>query len=654
MDEETNMGTAQCCRGCKKPVLANAPEGLCPQCLIQAGLGTGVGVGPETQEPAGRAPLTAPSLEEVARLFPQFEVQSFIGRGGMGAVYKVRQNSLDRFVALKILPPAIGGEPTFAERFTREAKALAKLNHSGIVTIHDFGQADGLFYLLMEYVDGVSLRQLLQAGRVSPREALAIVPQICDALQYAHDQGIVHRDIKPENILVDRQGRVKVADFGVAKLVDASEHTLIGGGSRVGGLTESGNIVGTPAYMAPEQFERPCDVDHRADIYALGVVFYQMLTGQLPDRPIEPPSKRGLIDVRLDEIVLRALEKDPARRYSQASVLKTQVESLALTTGLQNIVPASWSAIATRFSRKAIAGAGWLVLSAIAGAYLATAGPPLSGGRGLKGEVLVSFGQLLLSVGLSGSFGAPIRGWVAVSEIRHSAGWLRGLGLAAMDGLGFPLLALDFFLFRPGQGLGLNLTGALLLGLTLNILIVWIVWRALHRPLRQIPGTATIARPLSRAVRVVAYGLIATGVLSTAAVTHFWCSRLTDEINLPFVDDPRAVGWWTSVDLVPSPDQFTPETPSWKGALALRGFVLLPGGESAQPWWTWTRGVIIDKDDRTASRYEIKEIDGSRFMFMEWKSQDYIFSRRMRGFYVLRWSAPGEAVGPPLTLPKQW
>src|SRR5207302_3353507 len=116
-------------------------------------------------------------------------------------------------------PPGIGDEPAFTERFTREARALAALNHPGIVTLYEFGQTDGLFFFLMEFVDGVNLRQLLQAGRLAPREALAIVPQICDALQYAHDQGIVHRDIKPENILLDRKGHVKVADFGVARLL---------------------------------------------------------------------------------------------------------------------------------------------------------------------------------------------------------------------------------------------------------------------------------------------------------------------------------------------------------------------------------------------------------------------------------------------------
>ncbi|HXF09188.1 MAG TPA: serine/threonine-protein kinase, partial [Desulfuromonadaceae bacterium] len=158
----------------------------------------------------------------MAAKFPQLEIVELIGAGGMGAVYKARQRELDRVVALKILPPGIGGDPAFADRFAREAKALAKLNFPGIVTIHDFGRMDGLFYFLMEFVDGVTLRQLLNAGRVSPREALAIVPQICDALQFAHDHGIVHRDIKPDNILIDRRGRVKVADFGLAKIIGSS------------------------------------------------------------------------------------------------------------------------------------------------------------------------------------------------------------------------------------------------------------------------------------------------------------------------------------------------------------------------------------------------------------------------------------------------
>jgi serine/threonine protein kinase len=275
-----------------------------------------------------------PSARELAPHFPQLEILEVIGQGGMGVVYKVRQKELERIAALKILPPGIGGDPAFAERFAREAKALARLNHPGIVTIYDSGRAGGLFYFLMEYVDGVSLGRLMRAGRVSPREALAIVPQLCDALQYAHDQGIVHRDIKPENILLDRQGRVKVADFGLAKLLGTGNESAAARG--VGpalspGLTGAGRVVGTPQYMAPEQAEHPAEVDHRADIYALGVVFYQMLTGELPGSRLEAPSRKVQIDVRLDEVVLRALEKEPERRYQQVSQVKTAVETILQT-----------------------------------------------------------------------------------------------------------------------------------------------------------------------------------------------------------------------------------------------------------------------------------------------------------------------------------
>jgi serine/threonine protein kinase len=277
-----------------------------------------------------------PPIEELAFIFPQFEILELIGQGGMGAVYKVRQKDLDRIVAVKILPPAIGQSPEFFARFIREAKALAKLNHPGIVTLHEFGQQDGLYFILMEFVDGVNLAQLMKTGRISPREALAIVPQICDALQFAHDQGIVHRDIKPENILLDKSGRVKVADFGIAKIVgDVNQAFLPDLHSPPAGMcTEAGKIIGTPQYMAPEQISHPSDVDHRADIYALGVVFYQMLTGELPGKCLEAPSKKVHIDVRLDEIVLRAMEKEPEMRYQTAHDFRTVVD------GVQSFAPA--------------------------------------------------------------------------------------------------------------------------------------------------------------------------------------------------------------------------------------------------------------------------------------------------------------------------
>src|SRR5664280_576885 len=169
------MDTKRICPACQRPLTGDAPQGLCPECLLKAGLGNGVSIG-ETK--SAQPKFIAPSPLELAGRFPQLEILGFIGQGGMGAVYKARQKQLDRIVALKILPPSIGDDPAFEERFAREAKAMAKLDHPGIVTIHDFGQADGLFFFVMEFVDGVNLRQLLQSGRVSPREALAIVPQI--------------------------------------------------------------------------------------------------------------------------------------------------------------------------------------------------------------------------------------------------------------------------------------------------------------------------------------------------------------------------------------------------------------------------------------------------------------------------------------------
>jgi serine/threonine protein kinase len=256
----------------------------------------------------------------VAAAFPYLEILEFIGQGGMGVVFKARQPKLDRLVALKLLPQSLAADPAFAERFTREGRLLARLNHPEIVAVHDFGQAGGFFYLVMEYVDGVNLRQAMRAGRFEPAQALAIVPKICEALQYAHNEGVLHRDIKPENILLDAKGRVKLADFGIAKLA---------GEQQTATLTASGAALGTPHYMAPEQLERPAEVDHRADIYSLGVVFYEMLTGELPIGRFAPPSEKSTADPRLDSVVLRSLEKERDRRQQSAGEMKTQVETFA-------------------------------------------------------------------------------------------------------------------------------------------------------------------------------------------------------------------------------------------------------------------------------------------------------------------------------------
>ncbi|HEX4265010.1 MAG TPA: protein kinase [Verrucomicrobiae bacterium] len=319
------------CPKCGTELKADAPEGLCPACLLQRGLATEGGAAP------GTPPFTPPLLAELAKLFPQLEILEVIGQGGMGAVYKARQPALDRFVALKILAPRSGGDLDFSGRFSREARALARLSHPNIVAVYDFGQiqpavdvpagsqppASGsapLSYFIMEYVDGPNLRQVEQAGKLTPREALQIIPQICAALQYAHDESIVHRDIKPENVLLDKKGRVKIADFGLAKILGQEADFR---------LTGARDVMGTPHYMAPEQVETPQEVDHRADIYSLGVVFYEMLTGELPLGKFDPPSHKVQIDVRLDDVVMRSLSKSPDRRYQHVSEVGTHLQTIA-------------------------------------------------------------------------------------------------------------------------------------------------------------------------------------------------------------------------------------------------------------------------------------------------------------------------------------
>jgi predicted Ser/Thr protein kinase len=272
---------------------------------------------PESSEPLEVLP--APQFTTPAPEIPGYEIVGELGRGGMGMVYKAYQTKLERLVALKILPQETSADSTFAERFTREARSLARLNHANIVAVYDFGQSGTLSYFVMEYVDGVNLRQLMRSGPIAPRETLRIMSQICDALQYAHDEGIVHRDIKPENILRDKRGRVKIADFGIAKLLarKTTDYTLTG----------PWHVIGTFNYMAPEQIENPLKLDHRADIYSLGVMFYEMLTGGLPMGRFALPSQKTAIDPRIDEIVLKALEKEPERRYQHVHELKSAIDA---------------------------------------------------------------------------------------------------------------------------------------------------------------------------------------------------------------------------------------------------------------------------------------------------------------------------------------
>ncbi|MFM9960643.1 MAG: serine/threonine-protein kinase [Planctomycetaceae bacterium] len=329
------MSEPRRCPQCDAEIPLNSPAGLCPRCLLKANTDSqSVEVAAEPAPTKLTPPASGfipPAVEELAPLFPQLEILELLGKGGMGAVYKARQPGLDRLVAVKILPPEISYDPAFTERFQREARALARLSHPHIVAVYDFGMTErvqALCYIVMEFVDGANLRQAIQSKTLTSAEALAIVPQICEALQFAHDEGIVHRDIKPENILIDKRGRVKIADFGLAKLLDRSSSGSPESPSPAS-LTATNQVMGTLRYMAPEQMQGSRAVDHRADIYSLGVVFYELLTGELPMGRFAPPSKRVQVDVRLDEIVLRTLEQDPEQRYQHASEVKTDVEHVS-------------------------------------------------------------------------------------------------------------------------------------------------------------------------------------------------------------------------------------------------------------------------------------------------------------------------------------
>src|SRR5712692_9519113 len=181
------MTGTRACPQCGDAIAGDSPEGLCPRCLLQSGFADGnVSTPPSGMTTPHPGTFVPPSPAELASRFPQLEILELLGQGGMGAVYKARQPKLDRLVAVKILPPEWDKDPAFAVRFAREARALAKLTHPHIVAVHDFGESDGLFYLVMEFVDGANLRHILQEGRMKPADALAVVPQICDALPYAH------------------------------------------------------------------------------------------------------------------------------------------------------------------------------------------------------------------------------------------------------------------------------------------------------------------------------------------------------------------------------------------------------------------------------------------------------------------------------------
>ena len=280
-----------------------------------------------------------PEVEELQALLPQYEIESLIGHGGMGAVYRGRQAALQRPVAIKLLPETLAEDDSggnFVERFKLEARSMANLDHPAIISVHDFGQtSEGHLYFVMEFIDGMDMHKYihLSGGSVEPDTAVAIVSHVLDALNYAHSKGIVHRDIKPANVLINREGKVKIADFGLAK-------QLAGDGEpEVSGLTMSNVALGTPDFVAPEALDSEQVADHRADLYAVGVMLYQMLTGKVPRGIFKLPSEvNDEIDPRLDEILTLAMEADPAGRFQSATEFRMKLDELA-SAPVEKITP---------------------------------------------------------------------------------------------------------------------------------------------------------------------------------------------------------------------------------------------------------------------------------------------------------------------------
>jgi serine/threonine protein kinase/tetratricopeptide (TPR) repeat protein len=326
------------CRKCGAEIFADAPEGLCTACLFETGLDLLRGEGAAgVVDPGRHDDERAPDRERGTRRattladFGDYELLEVIGRGGQGVVYRARQKSLNRTVALKVIGLGHWATEAHLKRFRREAEAAASLDHSGIVPIYEVGERDGSCYFSMKLVEGGQLDEVVKREPMPIRRAVELIAKVARTVHYAHEHGILHRDIKPGNILLDAKGEPQLTDFGLARLVE-TESTV----------TRTLEVLGTPSYMAPEQAVGNNDVVSSAtDVYGLGAVLYQLLTGQPPfaggttyetirlmldTEPRQPRALNPKIDRDLSTICLKCLEKDPKRRYSSALALAEDLE----------------------------------------------------------------------------------------------------------------------------------------------------------------------------------------------------------------------------------------------------------------------------------------------------------------------------------------
>lgn len=374
------MATSERCPACGCELPAGLAQGLCPKCLLQAALPPSEGgVGPEAEtlapQPDSARLTPAPAAQRRLRYFGDYELLEEIARGGMGVVYKARQVTLNRIVAVKMILAGRLAGPDEVRRFHTEAEAAAQLQHPNIVAIHEVGEQDGQHYFSMDYVEGKSLAELAGGRPMPPVKAASYVRSVAEAVQHAHLRGVLHRDLKPSNVLVDESGRPRVTDFGLAKQVD-----------RRLDATRTGAVMGTPAYMPPEQAAaRRGEVGPASDVYSLGAILYELLTGRPPFRgespmdtalkvleqePVPPRALNPLTPRDLETICLKCLEKNPLRRYASAREL---AEELGRFLDHEPIVArrASWARRAWSQARRrpwlltGVATVGLLVLLAV-------------------------------------------------------------------------------------------------------------------------------------------------------------------------------------------------------------------------------------------------------------------------------------------------
>src|SRR5581483_7205620 len=342
-DSHIMSSAPRVCRKCGAEIFADAPEGLCTACLFETGLDLLADDGKPSCEGGSASPKTInafgervpPKTERVPPKtfgdFGDYELLEVIGRGGQGVVYRARQKSLNRAVALKVIGLGHWASDAHLKRFRREAEAAASLDHSGIVPIYEVGERDGSCYFSMKLVEGGQLDAVVRREPMPMRQAVELIAKVARTVHYAHEHGILHRDIKPGNILLDQKNEPHLTDFGLARLIE-TESTV----------TRTMEVLGTPSYMAPEQaVGNNATVSSLTDVYGLGAVLYQLLTGQPPfaggttyetikllldSEPRQPRVVNPKIDRDLSTICLKCLEKDPKRRYSSALALAEDLE----------------------------------------------------------------------------------------------------------------------------------------------------------------------------------------------------------------------------------------------------------------------------------------------------------------------------------------